>query len=150
MSGESTPGRGLVVASMVAAAAHAVVSVLAVGSPAFGGVFVLTAVAMFLVGLVAFAAALVVAAGRSRTDELSVMGLYLLSGSAPPTVRGRLLGALAVETAVALGVASMRPNTTLAFGVLVPTLGIGLAGLWAARHGTFPPRVAPTQRARRR
>jgi hypothetical protein len=33
-----------------------------------------------------------------------------------------------------------RAGSTLAFGVLVPMLGIGLNGLASARHGTFPPR----------
>jgi hypothetical protein len=35
------------------------------------------------------------------------------------------------------------------FGVLVPMLPIGLAGMWAARYGVFPPRppAAPRRRA---
>jgi len=37
--------------------------------------------------------------------------------------------------------ASVRPFTGLAFGILVPTYGLGLVGLWAVRLGEFPPRV---------
>jgi hypothetical protein len=43
--------------------------------------------------------------------------------------------------AVSVAGASVRPFTTLAFGTLAPMLGIGINGLWAARHGRFPARV---------
>ncbi len=32
------------------------------------------------------------------------------------------------------------PGTSLALGVLVPVLGLGLNGLWAALHGTYAAR----------
>ena len=35
----------------------------------------------------------------------------------------------------------IRPFTPLAFGILVPMLGLGLIALWGARHGTFPARA---------
>ena len=92
---------------------------------------------LFVVGLAAFAAALVMAAGRSRHEELSVAGLFLLTGSAPTATRRVLLGCLAAQTFVAFATAAVRPFTPLAFGVLVPTFGLGACGLWAARHGTF-------------
>jgi hypothetical protein len=34
----------------------------------------------------------------------------------------------------------MRPYSMLAFGVLAPTLVIGLLALWGAKHGKFPSR----------
>ena len=34
--------------------------------------------------------------------------------------------------------ASIRPFTAVAFGILAPMLGLGLMGLWGARHGRFP------------
>ncbi len=81
------------------------------------------------------------AVARSRTDEISVAGLYFLAGgSAPSPVRRRLMGALLVQVVVAFATAAIRPFTSLAFGVLVPVYGLGLAGLWASRHGEFPPR----------
>ena len=85
---------------------------------------------------------------RSRREELSVAGLFLLSGSAPSDVRRLLLGALAVQTAVALATASVRPFTPLAFGVLVPTFGLGLCGLEYCRRRRKE--RAAQQRARHR
>jgi hypothetical protein len=74
--------------------------------------------------------------------------LYLLTNKvAPKPVRWRLWAALAVQCVVAVTAASVRPFTTAAFSVLVPMLGLGLNGLWAARHGTFGPRVVPTTTA---
>jgi hypothetical protein len=49
--------------------------------------------------------------------------------------------ALAIQVVVAVTTASIRPFTTLAFGILVPMFGIGMNGLWAARHGRFGPRI---------
>jgi len=95
-------------------------------------------VLLFVVGLAAFAAALLRAAGRSRHEELSVSGLFLLTGCAPPGVRQVLLGCVTAQTLVAFATAALRPFTPLAFGVLVPTFGLGACGLWAARHGVFP------------
>ena len=95
--------------------------------------------ALFAWGCVAFVQTLVRAADRSRTDELSIGGIWWLQG-APTEVRRPLLGALGAQVVVALVTASIRPFTALAFGVLVPVHGLGLAGLWAARHADFPPR----------
>jgi hypothetical protein len=97
---------------------------------------------LFAVGVGAFVWTLLLGAGRSRYEVVSVGGLWFLAGSAPPPVRRVLLGTVAVQTVVALVTASIRPFTPLAFGILVPTFGLGLCGLWAARHGTFPPRPA--------
>jgi hypothetical protein len=53
---------------------------------------------------------------------------------------------LGVQVVVGLGGAILRnstegkPGSTLAFGVLVGMCGLGLNGLWAAKHGTFGPR----------
>ena len=71
--------------------------------------------------------------------------LYLLTNRvAPNDVRIRLLGALGVQSVTAVTVAAVRPFTTAAFAVLVPMFGLGLNGLWAARHGTFGARIRPT------
>jgi hypothetical protein len=108
------------------------------------------AIALFAVGCGAFVWSYAVAVSRSRTDEISVTGLYFLAGgSAPTPVRRRLMGALVAQLVVAVATAAVRPFTSLAFGVLVPVYGLGLAGLWAARHGTFPPRRARRDDARR-
>jgi len=54
-----------------------------------------------------------------------------------------------VQTVVAITTASMRPFTAQAFGILVAMLGLGLGGLWAARHGVFGERDDPRSQARR-
>lgn len=115
-----------------------VAGVVAPGSVGLGTAAV--SIALFATGCLAFARTLLRAAERSRTEELTVSGIWFLSGSAPAEVRRLLLGALAVQVAVALFGAGIRPFTALAFGILAPVFGLGLCGLWAVAHGSFPPR----------
>jgi hypothetical protein len=92
---------------------------------------------LFVAGCVVFLVAYARAVGRSRTEEVAVAGVYLMmGGSAPASIRTHLLGSLATQTVIALVTAAIR--WPLAFGILVPTLGLGLAGLWTATHGAFP------------
>ena len=95
---------------------------------------------LFGAGTVAFVVALARAIGRSRTDEITLPGLFFLSGTAPALVRRQLLASVSVEVGVALVSAGLRPYTGLAFGVLVPVYGLGLAALWGATRGTYAPR----------
>src|SRR5436309_14334259 len=102
--------------------------------------------ALFVAGCVVFVWAFVVAIGRSRSDDIAVSNLYLLSG-APADVRVQLFGSLAAEVIVAFGTAAARPYTIAATAILAPVYGVGLCGLWSARYGTFPPRKpAPKRR----
>ena len=57
------------------------------------------------------------------------------------TVQVQFLAMFGVCTVIACATVVWAP-----FGILVPMLPMGLAGLWAARHGTFPPRLPPTRR----
>ena len=85
---------------------------------------------------------------RSRTDNVGVANLYLLTATtAPARVRHLMWGCLAVQVAVSfagaiVGVVGLDEGqlNALAFGTLVPMFGIGANGVWAARHGTFGPR----------
>ena len=96
---------------------------------------------LFAVGLVTFLLAYARAIGRSRTEAVDVIGVFLLGGDvAPPEVRRELRLLFGVQVVVALVTASIRPYTSVAFGVLVPLYGMGLAGLWGATHGRFGPR----------
>ena len=133
----------IVPAALAGTTVFAVVSIAAAVSDADAVVVIAVVIdlVLFVAGCAAFVVALLAAAARSRTDELHLPGLFWLSGTAPFDVRIRLLGALTVEIAVALGTASARPFTGLAFGVLVPVYGLGLTGLWGARLGVFGPRV---------
>jgi hypothetical protein len=95
---------------------------------------------LFAIGCAAFLWAYAVAVSRSRTDAIGIGGLYFLQGSAPRVIQLRLLIPLAVQVVVAVAAASLRPYTAVAFGILVPIFGLGLAGLWGARHGVFEAR----------
>ena len=99
---------------------------------------------LFAVGIITMLWAFAVAVERSRVDAIGVGGLYFGMGSSPRLVRQHLLGALTVQVAVGIGSASMQPFTSLAFGTLVPIFGIGLMGLWSARHGDFEPTDPPS------
>jgi hypothetical protein len=138
-------------------AGRAVVLADTVGTALFAGTAILEAVllrrwtevlgvavamSLFVLGCVAFMVGYARAIQRSRTEELSVTGLFLLVGPAVPSpVKWRLGLLLAAQVAVALVTALARSFTPLAFGILVPVFGIGLNGLWAAQHGRFPRRV---------
>lgn len=113
---------------------------LAVADGALRGFVAIFDLVLFALGCLAFVRTLLVAAERSRTEELSVAGIWFLSKSAPPEIQRWLLGCLAVQTVAAFVTAGLRPYTSLAFGVLVPMFGVGLCGLWAVRSGSFPPR----------
>ena len=107
----------------------------------------ITAMSLFAVGVFAFLWSFWNVVQRSRGELVGVTQVYLLLG--PPTpgrVRARMLGLLAVQIVVALvtalsrtETADGRAGTSLALGVLVPMYGLGLNGLWAAYHATFPP-----------
>jgi hypothetical protein len=93
---------------------------------------------LFFGGVVGFLWALASAAGRSREREIGLWNLFLLEGAAPRRVRQGLLGALALEIAIAIG--TVWISAALAFGILVPLWGLAHCGLWGARYGAFPPR----------
>ena len=108
-----------------------------------------TAMVLFAVGVFAFLWSYWNAVQRSRTEEIAVSQLYLLLGDAiPKGVRRTMLTALAFQFAVALITTLVRPEgptggagSSLAVGFLVPMLGFGLNGLWAAYYGTFNTRA---------
>jgi hypothetical protein len=109
---------------------------------------------LFAAGVAASLWAYTSALERSRTAEVGVANLFLLSGStAPKPVRIALWLCFATQIVVAIagasiGIAGLDKDqlNALAFGVLVPMFGIGTNGIWAARHGTYGPRVAPSVR----
>lgn len=98
------------------------------------------ALVMLLLGSVAFLGAFALAVERSRSEQIGVGGLFFLEGCAPRRVQLVMLASVAVQTVVPVAVAVYRPFT--AFATLAPVWSLGLAGLWGARFGTFPPRRA--------
>lgn len=129
------------VATMVAAV---------VFSPATRAVGVAVDLVLFSIGVATFIWGYFSAVQRSRVDEISVGSLYFLSGQvADKQVQKTMNGCLIAQLVIGLAGAIARSSTdgkagsTLAFGVLVPLLGLGLNGLWASQFGTFTPREQP-------
>ena len=112
---------------------------------------------LFFIGIAAFLWSFWNAVQRSRGEQVAVTQLYLLTGGVAPTrVRNTMWAALAVQCVVGLGTAIARPNApdgspgnSLALGVLVPILGFGLNGLWAAFHGRYQDRLSDNDRLHR-
>ena len=111
-------------------------------------------VVLFAIGVATSLWAYVSALERSRAVEVGVANLFLLTGSTAPKQVKRAMGAaLAVQVVAALvgasiGVAGLEGDqvNALAFGVLVPMFGIGMNGMWAARYGSYGPRVVAGSR----
>jgi hypothetical protein len=108
---------------------------------------VVVCLASFSIGVCAFLWGYWSAVQRSREDNISVAAMYfLIDKCAPKSVARQMNGLLTLQVLIGLVTAGMRPSTdgksgsTLAFGILVPMLGLGLNGLWAAFHGQFAPR----------
>lgn len=104
---------------------------------ALGIPFAVLSCVLFGMGCVIFLWAYVAALNRSREETISVASIYGLSGSAPRSVQLRFHSLSALQIVVAVAAAAIRPFTAQAFGILVPMLGLGLGGLWAALHGDF-------------
>lgn len=149
-----TPGANILRADVVGTAVFTASSIAA--AVVFDGFFkvqgVVVALVLFAIGVATFIWGYWTAVQRSRTQVMSVAELYFLVGAAVPrSVKWVMNGCLMAQTTVALVAALARgstpnadggsnPGSTLAFGVLVPMLGLGLNGLWAATHGDFGPR----------
>lgn len=137
-------GEGIVRASWAATTVFSAVSAVAVfveGTPRVAATAV--DVSLFVLGVGVFGWAYAVAVTRSREVEMGIGGLFFLAGDvADGAPRRHLRWSLALQVGVALVAASVRPYTVLAFGVLVPVLGLALMGLWGARHGRFGPRAS--------
>jgi hypothetical protein len=144
-----TDGRLVIIAAWVGTAAFVLTSVASVITTSMRAAGVAVALVLFGAGIVAFLGAYARAIERSRTEEIGIGGLYFLAGSAPKAVRWHMMGAATVQTVVALAAAAARPFTAVAFGILVPMYGLGMAGLWASRYGTFPRRRDTRQKKQR-
>ncbi len=111
-----------------------------------------TALALFAAGVFGFLWSYFHAVARSRRDEISVTGLYLLLGApTPASVKRTMWLALGAQVAIAVATTLARPDgpdgrpgSSLAVGFLVPMFGLGMNGLWAAYHGAFPRRRSGT------
>ena len=100
------------------------------------------AVALFAASLPLGLYALAKATWRAarNAEKVTVGGLFFLNHSAPRDVRLALLGSLVACLAVTVATASAVP-----YGILVPVWPLALCGVWAARHGSFPPIPEPSR-----
>jgi hypothetical protein len=122
-------------------AANVLFGVTAIPAAVFGGdvldaVAIGVALLLFFVACGVFLYAFGVGIARTaRGDNVAVANLFFLQGSAPRPVKRQFLWMFLACLAIAVATIVAEP-----FGVLVPMLPPGLAGVWAARHGRFPPR----------
>ncbi|MEY2473350.1 MAG: hypothetical protein QOK28_2679 [Actinomycetota bacterium] len=120
--------------AMVAGTAAMVVAVaLGLVSEVGRSLTALVAMLMFLGGFVLMAVALVIAARRSRESVITVGEVFF-------RVPRVFLVCFGVQIVVAFVSAGAHPNTGAAFAILAPVFGLGVMGLWGARHGQFPAR----------
>jgi hypothetical protein len=138
-------GRGIIRFGWIANVVFAATAIpVAAGLNGLIGVAIVVALLLFLVAVGVFGYAFVLALSRStQGDNVAVANLFFLQGSAPKPIRRTFLWMFVVCLAIAAGTAAWEP-----FGVLVPILPIGLAGMWAARYGVFPPRPVTQPRPR--
>jgi hypothetical protein len=143
---DNAPGRPILIAGWIANALFAVTAIPAaiIREDSIEAVAIAVALFLFFIAIGTFVYAFAIAVARStRGDNVAVANLFFLDGSAPPQVRRDFLVLFLACLAIAAVTAAWEP-----FGVLVPMLPIGLAGVWAARHGKFPPRPPATPRRR--
>ena len=128
------PGRSIVVAAWVTFALFAVTIVPdAARLHGLDNVAAGVALSFFVVSVPLWLYAFGVGVMRqARGENVTVGGLFFLTGSAPANVRKQLLGALVVSLVLAAATAWAN-----AFAVLEPMLPFALVGLWSARHGEF-------------
>lgn len=137
---DGVEGTLIVNASLAGTGVFVVAAALGTISLDLAIVTVVVSLVLFALGTVAFLSAYFTAIGRSRYEAIGMGGLFFLAGSAPRRIQLLLLGSFGIQVVVAFVAASIRIYTPVAFGLLVPMYGLGLAGLWGARFGTFPER----------
>ncbi len=118
--------------------------VVAVAPDRFGPAYVAIAGLFFLIGTVALLWAYALGISRSRLEDVSIPGLFLLSPpAAPPAVRRGFRRAVVLEIVVVVAAAALHPFTEVAFGVLAPLFGLGCMALWGGRYAHFEDRPDP-------
>ena len=133
-----SPGTYLVRLAWQSTVLLAVAAAAGVTSPdSFGIVVAVLSSAMFVLGLVFLLLALLGGLRRSRVEEVTVTGLFLLHQTAPRVIRRLFLWCLMIQSALAFVAAGFRPYTEIAFVILAPLFVFGSAALWSAQYGIF-------------
>lgn len=143
---ESMPGSLIIRINLAMTTLFVIASVVAAiaFSQPWKSIAVVVSLICFAIGITVFLWGYWTAVQRSRADEISVAAMYfLVDGAAPSSVARILNSTLAAQVVVAVATAISRSSTdgkagsTLAFGILVPMMGLGFNGLWASIHGSF-------------
>ncbi len=104
-------------------------------------VYAIVSTALFAIGFALLALGFWNGIQRSRIDEVTLSGLVAIDKTHVTTsARNRLWAAIVLQIVVGVLFASLRPFTHQAFGLLVPTFGLGIATLWGSRFAAFHPR----------
>jgi hypothetical protein len=151
-------GDAIIRASWIGTVLYTAVAIITTATASFVLPLIVVTSALFLVGMVAFLVAYVIAIGRSREVLIGMGGLFFLAGdTAPARVRRQLMASFAAQVAGAtvsasVGVARFPADATnpLAYGFLTSLFGLSMAGLWGARYGSFAPRPPDAPREARR
>jgi len=147
---KGTPGRAPLLLDEVGTAAFVLLGVPAMVADDYAKfVFVPFTLVLAGIGVVGFVWSYFIAVERSRTVEISVTQLYLVTGdAAPKRVRTILRLMLAIQvvagiTYMSLGFANTKPEELnwSAVAIVAPLFGLGLNGVWLARHGEFGTRI---------
>lgn len=109
------------------------------GSDAVRNVVAVGCSVVFVVGAGLFGWAFLIAAGRSRLEELTVAGAFFLAGSVDIGDRRWAYGNLLAQTIIGVVGGSADLYTTMAFGILVPMFGLGVIAFLGSAHGAFRP-----------
>src|SRR5699024_5177772 len=95
---------------------------------------------LFLGTCLLFVAGFLLAAARSRDDEMHLSGLFYLTGVAPESVRRAFMGLWFAQMIIgAASIATISPP----FGVMATMFGVFANMVWSARHGSFRPHPRP-------
>lgn len=132
--------------AMAVTGAHVLITAFAVVAGNWAQtVLVVFSLGAFLLGAVVYAVAFVIAASRSRDEELWFGGAFFLTESvAAQPARRALYSCLALQCVTGIAGAVIAPFTAMAFGILVPLFGLGSLAWYGARWGEFSPK-APTK-----
>lgn len=108
-----------------------------------GTIVVAWSLVLFVAGSIAFLWAFVIAAGRSRDEQVTMAGVVWLTNAAPAAIARVLRWSLVAQAVVSVTLAGVRPFSAVAFGILAPMAGLGCLALYGARHGVFTTIGAP-------
>ncbi len=92
---------------------------------------------LFSAGIIFYIYAMVVAAARSRYEQLTVAAIFMLAGAKRKKVTLAFYIMLALVTTLAITASAIRLWTATAFSILAPTYILSLMGVWGAKYEKY-------------